>query len=407
MLDGQAISSKIVGTERSAILVIGAGGAQYPFLAALAKEYRLLGTDVNPDACGRIWLDRFLCASAADQDRIVRFARENAAAAEIARVMSFTSFMPQRAASQIAQSLAVPGPAPEMVDCALSKWRLSACVERLEGKERQAVFAQTPMEAATFINSHTGVFYLKPDQGGGGDGVALIEAPKAAPETIAAIFAVANGHGVLIEPAAFGREYIISLAVRNGRLTFFSQGLSIKLKDKIAVPVGQILGASPEPPCLPVISFASRWIEAFDFRDGILGFEILLNGEHMTVLDVDLTYHVPVQLAWRAGGVSIADCLIGKADLVEAGQFPRASGLMHALAETGAVDAPEPARLARALSARYPQSFTALEKPSTTMQTPQRCFVRIGYWQLDGTDQEDVKNKFQSIAQDYYGSELL
>jgi hypothetical protein len=71
------------------------------------------------------------------------------------------------------------------------------------------------------------------------------------------------------------------------------------------------------------------------------------------------------------------------------------------------VDSTEPTRLVRALSARYPQNFTALEKPSTTIQTSQRRFVRIGYWQLDGTDQEDVKNKFQSIAQDYYGSELL
>jgi hypothetical protein len=127
----------------------------------------------------------------------------------------------------------------------------------------------------------------------------------------------------------------------------------------------------------------------------------------MTVLDLDLSYCVPLQLALRAGNLSIADCLIGQGDLVDAARFPCASGLMHAVTETEGADAHDLTRLVRSLSARYCESFTAAEKPLSAFQTSEGRFLRIGCWQVEGADQEDVKDKFQIIARDYYGSDIL
>jgi len=406
MLGAQTIKQPETDLRRPAILVIGAGAGQFPFLAALSKDYRLLGTDRDPNAAGRVWLAYFLCAPADDADSIVRFADEHAGAENIVRVMSFTSGAPQRAAAGIAQRLGIPGPVPELIDCALSKRQLSEWLCRVGVGQGHPYFAERVDDAVNFLASITGHYYLKPDRGEGGNGVAVVNAPAASRETIAAVFAAAGEAGVVVEPEARGTEYVVTVAVRDGEMSFFPLGQSIKLRNNIGVPVGQILGACDERLAAPVMAFVRCWLDAFKFRNGILGFEVLLDGNRMTVLDLDLSYFVPVRLALRAGNVSIPDCLIGAGDCVQAARFPRARGLMHAVTE---VDADELGRERPidGLVERRPDCFTPVQKPRTSFQTSHGRFLRVGHWQLDGANQDEVKEKFQIIARDYCAAEIL
>jgi len=316
-------------------------------------------------------------------------------------VISFGSTEPQRAAARLARRLGVPGPPPQLVEVALSKRRLLEWLAALDLAARGAVYVATHDVARARLSRASGRWFLVPDRGGSGHGVACVDADDLDAAALERAFALGGAGGMVLAPEVPGPEFVVTTVVREGRIAFLSVGRSVRLAESIAVPVGQMLG--PARSCEPAAleSVAQRVVKASGLEQGILGFEAVLGPSGPVVLDIDLGYAVPVRLARECGGGEIAEHLIGARPLARASEFPAASGLLYAVVTAHA----DEAKL-RSIGELEGAEFTPAPGGGSGFETPDGAYRRAGWWLVRAPDQERVAERLAAVAQRVYGCGL-
>jgi len=386
-------------------LVIGAGRAQAAFLQAWSGSHRIAATDCDLAAGGRAWAECFAAIDARDEDAVLRFVEDALGSDSLGSVMSFASGEPQRTAGRLARRLGVPGPPLLLAEVAHSKRRLLEWLAGLELAPRGAVYASARDVARARLSRATGSGFLVPDRGGSGNGVARLAAPGFPDAVLDRAFELGGAGGMVLAPEVPGPEFVVTTIVRDGRIAFVSVGRSVRLADTIAVPLGQILGTDLDTePATVLEAVAERVVKASGLQQGILGFEVILGPYGPVVLDLDLGYAVPVELARACGGGEIAEQLVAARPLVRAAEFPAASGLLYWVAVEGAVPVPESEL--RAIGDAHAAEFSAAPGSGSRFATSEAEYRRTGAWRVSAPDQAQVAARLAAIAQAAYGCGL-
>lgn len=200
------------------ILIIGAGPNQLPAIR-LAKQrgYRVVVTDMNPDADGFALADEAGIVSTRDPDQTIAFARQSHAQHPLNGVMTMASESAVTVA-RVAETLGLPGVDPQ------GAWNATHKVDRQKRFRTHGVPSPRFSEASTAADAIVEAekigwpVVVKPVDSAGSRGVRKVNGPSEMRAAVEEIRAHSRREEMLIEEYLVGSEHSIEGLILDGEL---------------------------------------------------------------------------------------------------------------------------------------------------------------------------------------------
>lgn len=267
------------------MIVLGGGPSQEIFLQDIYARYgdfTLL--DVNRDAPGRQWAERFFHASiyefGACRDALAAFVTPDS------RVMTFATGPAGEVCYRLCRAFELPRRSGTLAAAANNKKFLADILDQNGLRvPRQIVSNETGFDPA-LLESMTFPAVLKPIQAGGGQGVRILEGRD---EAIGLCRQLRRPF--LLQEKLSGREELLWLIVRQGRIVALLHGQN--LFDESTgwhSPLGLAIERIPLQHGIPLrwTKLASQLIDVFNLRDDSIVAELIADDRGDTIIDVEL-----------------------------------------------------------------------------------------------------------------------
>lgn len=253
------------------IFFLGCNDNQIPYLRAAQKlGFKVVGTDMNPDAAGAKLADRFYNVSYTDIDGLKRMAEIEGWGAED-RIFTAAAHFAYEGESNLAAALGVPFISPEAVDSCLDKTKFYALLKEYSVPIPPTNLYKVASPAELDISK---VYFLKSDYG---------KSPNYC-------YRIVNGQipNLPKEHDPFYRQhFLIQEEVRGThyRVNLYAGQVSVfmKFSDVTSVPV-RVLG----PGHSEVISRLRKVVFALGLENMLAKFDLIVNEETWYVIDIGL-----------------------------------------------------------------------------------------------------------------------
>ncbi|MCQ1538195.1 ATP-grasp domain-containing protein [Methanocalculus taiwanensis] len=214
----------------SSILIIGAGPNQLPAIRmARERGYRVVATDMDPDAEGFALADEFGIVSTRDVAATVEFARHSAMKHPISGVMTMASESAMTVAA-VADALGLPGLPPVAAENATNKVKRQLLFKKHGILSPRFAIAHDAHDACKKSEELGYPVVVKPADSAGSRGVQKVENSKQMEDAVVEIRTISTITEILIEEFLTGTEHSIEGVVLNGNVIW--AGLSDRNYDK-------------------------------------------------------------------------------------------------------------------------------------------------------------------------------
>ncbi len=266
------------------ILIVGAGYDQtFAIRAAKDMGHEVLTVDINPQAPGVQWADKFEQISIVDEEGITEYARRE----QVDGITTVASEKCIPLIAKICKKLNLPGISPETARLATNKIAMKK--RFAERGVTTAAFAEirTYNELEAFIDRHAGPWVIKPSDSSGQRGIEMFDQRDHLLEYYEEARKYATDGEAIVEQYIEGPEINVCAVVMDGDVKLLS--LSDRITDikNFGIAIKHLVPANLAAEGYDAVAKESiKAIRAIDMETGIAYPQVLMSKEGPYVVEI-------------------------------------------------------------------------------------------------------------------------
>ncbi|NPA38138.1 MAG: ATP-grasp domain-containing protein [Chlorobi bacterium] len=270
---------------RKKILILGAGVEQIPAIREAEKMgLYVIASDMNPEAPGRKYADKFYQVSTTDIKGNIKVAEKE----NISGVMTVSSETAVVTVAEVASAMGLPGFSVETAIAATNKEKMREVLQKSNVNVSPFVITDDFKEAYSFTRKHKGPWVFKPVDSSGQRGTTMVFDDG---RIQSAFFYAAESSRVgrvLIDRFIAGQEYHVTMQVVDGEVNFLAVSDRITLDaPNFGIAVRHIAPSDLNKETENSIkSLCVEAVKAVKLENGVATCEVIVNNDIPYLMEI-------------------------------------------------------------------------------------------------------------------------